>query len=1145
VIVDDGADGVGDLVPDDPGIRYVRLSGRRVLGTKRNECVEASRGDLIMHWDDDDWMAPHRISTQVAALLANDVEVCGLKHMLFHEVATGRTWLYRYPAARRKWLAGGSMLYTRDFWRRARFPASQVGSDTKFVWRHDLRRAAVVDDLGIYVALIHPGNTSPKHPTGAYWSSWPGRIEEVIGRDDLPFYQAFGERVRGSGRSALARPEAGADPSGSAAPRTVPAGPPATAAAPPEYAILMVVHNALEMTQASILATLRHSAGERARLVVVDNASDDGVERWLDLLQARGDIDLIRNARNLGHGRGLEQARAQARSPYIVTLDSDAHPLSDDWLARLRARLTGRVKVVGIPHHRGYVHPSCLMVARRTLDELGLTFLGEKDRKSGLDVAERLSREVERHGFRLDGLTRTGDLGRGSTAEPVYLGAEYEGLVRHQWYTTRATLSTAGQVDDVPAGRLRQALATVLAKHHRAHREVTVVMGVRAQPAEPDRARNAAACLRALNFQDLERWRYRILLVEQDGEARLQRDLAPLVDRYVFAYNPGPYNRGWAFNIGARMARDTTDALCLIDADLLVGPDFLRRGLEAIRSSSGALQPFGTVVYLDVHESRRAMAERERDPLGRFEATGFRGRRFTTSQGGCLWVDPTVYEAVGAHDERFRGWGGEDREFWSRLARATRIDRFPDTLLHLYHVPPRFGDVWTMRNQQLVQELEGLPDRRPQVPTGDVHRYSEETGPGLAPGRSGVGWRDWERWNDWADQRIEAIVHNARAPAASGPRRLLAELLRSLGNSLLDVGCGPGMLWPYLERYRPGFAWTGLDATERMLAVARQLFPHVPVHHGDAGDLPFGDGSFDVVLLRHVLEHLPEWLLLRALREATRVAGNAVCLDFYVAPTADGGRRTRRVGEGFLETRWRVADIEAPIEQAGWYVADRVSIVPDQPDARLTWILRRQAPNAAASMPDPGTAMKVSIVMPTFRRAHTIMRTVATIQAQTYPNWELVIVDNAGDQHLAFDDDRIRVYQHAERTSASYARNQGLRHVRGNLVCFFDDDDDMYPDYLERMVEAFRQHPGAKLVRCGMVVSDGTTNFTYATPECCLRREFATATWPSRPHQDQAYFGAIVAAHGWSEGSGDIVVVPAALCRANADSRGGLRSGRY
>ncbi len=71
IILDDGNDSVADLVPDDPGIRYVRLPERLPLGAKRNECVRLARGGLVMHWDDDDWHAPRRIRCQVDALLAS------------------------------------------------------------------------------------------------------------------------------------------------------------------------------------------------------------------------------------------------------------------------------------------------------------------------------------------------------------------------------------------------------------------------------------------------------------------------------------------------------------------------------------------------------------------------------------------------------------------------------------------------------------------------------------------------------------------------------------------------------------------------------------------------------------------------------------------------------------------------------------------------------------------------------------------------------------------------------------------------------------------------------------------------------------------------------------------------------------------
>jgi len=196
VILDDGEDSVADLGPRDPRIRYYRLPGQRTLGAKRNQCVEASRGDLILHWDDDDWMAPHRIRYQVEALLRDGAEVCGLPRLLFHEPASGRTWLYRYID--NFWLAGGSLLYTRGFWRRSPFPDMQVGSDTQFIFSQPLQRASFLPDYEIYVAMVHPGNTSPKTCGGQCWEAWPGDVRRIMG-GDLDFYLSLARPQAGSG----------------------------------------------------------------------------------------------------------------------------------------------------------------------------------------------------------------------------------------------------------------------------------------------------------------------------------------------------------------------------------------------------------------------------------------------------------------------------------------------------------------------------------------------------------------------------------------------------------------------------------------------------------------------------------------------------------------------------------------------------------------------------------------------------------------------------------------------------------------------------------------------------------------------------------------------------------------------------------
>jgi len=190
IVVDDGTDAISDLVPDEPRIRYVRLPGKRMLGAKRNECVTVCRGDLIMHWDDDDWMAPHRIAYQVEALLQGGAEVCGTRQMLFYELAAGDTWLYDYPREGRPMLTGGSLLYRREFWQRSPFPNCQVGSDTRFIWSQKLNKAVCVPEHTFYVAMIHPGNTSPKACRGSYWKPWREGIDGLLG-NDAPFYLSF------------------------------------------------------------------------------------------------------------------------------------------------------------------------------------------------------------------------------------------------------------------------------------------------------------------------------------------------------------------------------------------------------------------------------------------------------------------------------------------------------------------------------------------------------------------------------------------------------------------------------------------------------------------------------------------------------------------------------------------------------------------------------------------------------------------------------------------------------------------------------------------------------------------------------------------------------------------------------------------
>ena len=181
VILDDGKDSIADLLPSDGRVKYIRMAQRQTVGAKRNQCIRTGQGDLIVHWDDDDWVAPHRIRYQVEVMLREGAEVCGLRQMLFHDLSTSKTWLYTYPPNLRTWLVGGSLLYTRSFWQRSPFPDVQVGEDSRFLWKQTHGKLAVLPDYRFYVAMIHSANTSPKICSDPYWTQSSEDPRSIMG----------------------------------------------------------------------------------------------------------------------------------------------------------------------------------------------------------------------------------------------------------------------------------------------------------------------------------------------------------------------------------------------------------------------------------------------------------------------------------------------------------------------------------------------------------------------------------------------------------------------------------------------------------------------------------------------------------------------------------------------------------------------------------------------------------------------------------------------------------------------------------------------------------------------------------------------------------------------------------------------------
>lgn len=131
VILDDGEEPIEDLIPKDGRIRYVFENRRRITGDKRNRVNELALGEIICHWDDDDWSAPDRIAFQVDLLQRTGKRVTGFRNLLFWDLT--ENCAKRFRSAIAEYVCGTTLCYRKDLWNAHRFRAEHMGSDNDFI----------------------------------------------------------------------------------------------------------------------------------------------------------------------------------------------------------------------------------------------------------------------------------------------------------------------------------------------------------------------------------------------------------------------------------------------------------------------------------------------------------------------------------------------------------------------------------------------------------------------------------------------------------------------------------------------------------------------------------------------------------------------------------------------------------------------------------------------------------------------------------------------------------------------------------------------------------------------------------------------------------------------------------------------------
>jgi len=161
IIIDDGQRSTASLIPIHPQVRYFYTEPIGTIGIKRNYAIDKACGEIIMHWDDDDWYAPDWINRQVDALLTSGADITGLNRVVFYSPSINKRWMYEDMDEDKPWLCGATMAYRKTFWQSHPFIDIQVGEDYDFVWNSNAKIFAL-DYFAGFVAILHPHNTSIK-----------------------------------------------------------------------------------------------------------------------------------------------------------------------------------------------------------------------------------------------------------------------------------------------------------------------------------------------------------------------------------------------------------------------------------------------------------------------------------------------------------------------------------------------------------------------------------------------------------------------------------------------------------------------------------------------------------------------------------------------------------------------------------------------------------------------------------------------------------------------------------------------------------------------------------------------------------------------------------------------------------------------
>jgi glycosyltransferase involved in cell wall biosynthesis len=147
----------------------------------------------------------------------------------------------------------------------------------------------------------------------------------------------------------------------------------------------------------------------------------------------------------------------------------------------------------------------------------------------------------------------------------------------------------------------------------------------------------------------------------------------------------------------------------------------------------------------------------------------------------------------------------------------------------------------------------------------------------------------------------------------------------------------------------------------------------------------------------------------------------------------------------------------------------------------------------------------MTIVIPLYNKAHTIIRTLKSILGQTFTDFEVLIIDDGSTDTSVSEienytnDNRIRIIGQ-QNMGVSVARNVGIQEAKGDYIAFLDGDDEWLPEYLQKVTEAIEKHPEAGLFMSARFDQDVSKSIKHEMVALKYKNIICEADYFQNPH---------------------------------------------